>query len=325
VQTYIDGRKDVKEGTATVYGHTQRNLMAYFGNAKRLDGITPGDGDAFRIYLKSTGELADNTIRRRMGISKQFLIAAVRAKLITDNPFEGQKTLVRQNRERDYFVSQEEAKAVLDACPDAQWRLAFALCRYAGLRCPSEVTRLTWADINWDKMRFTVHASKTEHHADGGVRQVPIFPELYPYLRDAFEDAEPGTVYCCPQYVSASQMYRKTILNVIKQAGLTPWAKIFQNCRATRETELAETYPAHVACKWIGNSLRVANEHYLQVTEDHFKKAVHFPVQYDAAGGRTDSPSDTQGDENPVKKAPNECREPQLVGPVGFEPTTKKL
>ncbi len=45
----MDGRKDVKEGTATVYGHTQRNLMAYFGNAKRLDGITPGDGDAFRI------------------------------------------------------------------------------------------------------------------------------------------------------------------------------------------------------------------------------------------------------------------------------------
>jgi hypothetical protein len=183
----------------------------------------------------------------------------------------------------------------------------------------------TWPGINWDKMRFTVHASKTEHHADGGVRQVPIFPELYPYLRDAFEDAEPGTVYCCPQYVNASQMYRKIILQVIKQAGLTPWPKIFQNCRATRETELVETYPAHVACKWIGNSLRVASEHYLQVTEEHFKKAVHFPVQYDAAWGRTDSPSDTQGDENPVKEAPNECREPQLVGPVGFEPTTKKL
>ncbi|MDP6542665.1 MAG: tetratricopeptide repeat protein [Phycisphaerae bacterium] len=152
-----------------------------------------------------------------------------------------------------------------------------------------------------------------------------VFPELYPYLQDAFEQAEPGEVYCCPQYVNASQMYRKTILDVIKQAGLTPWAKIFQNCRATRETELAETYPAHVACKWIGNSLRVANEHYLQVTEDHFKKAVHFPVQYDAAERGIGLHSNTQRGENPIKKAPNECGEPQLVGPVGFEPTTKKL
>ena len=35
--------------------------------------------------------------------------------------------------------------------------------------------------------------------------------------------------------------------------------------------ELAETYPLHVVCAWIGNSPRVAAEAYLQVTEAHFK------------------------------------------------------
>jgi len=37
--------------------------------------------------------------------------------------------------------------------------------------------------------------------------------------------------------------------------------KLFQNLRSTRETELMETYPAHVVCAWIGNSEAVARKH----------------------------------------------------------------
>ena len=43
------------------------------------------------------------------------------------------------NADRQYFVSRGEAGKVLEACPDSQRRLLFALCRYGGLRCPSEV------------------------------------------------------------------------------------------------------------------------------------------------------------------------------------------
>jgi len=289
---YVEGRRDVKQSTATVYGHTRRNLLAFFGGSKRLDEITPGDADAFRVFLASDEGLADNTVRRRLGIAKQFFRAAVRAKFIDENPFDGQTTTVRENRKRSYFVTRTEAEAVLEACPDARWRLVFALCRYGGLRCPSEVARLKWADVNWDRARFTVHASKTEHHADGGVRVVPIFPELYPHLRDAFEQAEDGDVYCCHQFkrTSAGPMYRKVIGQTIRRAGLTPWPKVFQNCRSSRETELAEQYRVQVVCAWIGNSPAVAARHYLQVTEDHFnraaQKAAQNPAQYVRARGR---------------------------------------
>ena len=33
-------------------------------------------------------------------------------------------------------MTRELAEKVLAACPDAEWRLIFALSRYAGLRCP---------------------------------------------------------------------------------------------------------------------------------------------------------------------------------------------
>ena len=60
---------------------------------------------------------------------------------------------------------------------------------------------------------------------------------------------------------------------IIRRAGLMPWVKLWHNLRATRQTELANQYPLHVVCAWIGNSRAVAQEHYLQVTDSHFAQA----------------------------------------------------
>ncbi len=288
----------MKPSTRTVYGHTKRNLLAHFGGDTRLDAITPGAADGFRIFLKTVEGLSENTIRRRIGISKQFFRAAMRKKLIAGNPFDGLASTVRENKTRMYFVSREETEAVLDALPSSDMRLAVALARYAGLRCPSEVQRLKWHDVNWDKDRFTVHASKTEHHDDGGVRVVPIFPELRPHLQEAFERAEPGAVYCLKRYKPgiAGPYYRKVLRQAIYHAGLKPWPKLFQNLRASRETELVERFTVQVVCDWIGNSPAVAAKHYLQVTEEHYAKAsagegrtVQKAVQSTAANGRKNS------------------------------------
>ena len=61
---------------------------------------------------------------------------------------------------------------------------------------------------------------------------------------------------------------RTQLKRIIRRAGFTPWPKLFQNLRSTRETELTEQYPLHVVCAWIGNSQPVAAKHYLQVTDE---------------------------------------------------------
>ena len=63
-----------------------------------------------------------------------------------------------------YFLSREDSEKVLAACPDAEWRLIFALSRFGGLRCPSEHLALRWGDVDWEHNRMTVHSSKTEHY-----------------------------------------------------------------------------------------------------------------------------------------------------------------
>jgi integrase len=291
IDGYVSGRADVKGSTAIVYGHTRRNLIDFFGAGKPLRDITAGDADAFRLFLIGQEKLADNTVRRRCGIAKQFFRAAVRRKLIADNPFTDLPSAVKKNPKRFYFVSREDAQKVIDACPNAHWRLLFALSRYGGLRCPSEHLGLRWGDIDWANNRITVSSPKTEHHEGKESRQIPLFPELRPYLAEVFEAAEPGTEHVITRYRDSTTNLRTTLFKIIKRAGLKPWPKLFQNLRSTRETELAETYPIHVVCEWIGNSQAVAAKHYLQVTDEHFEqaaKAVQNPVQQIAEQARTE-------------------------------------
>ncbi|HAU36455.1 MAG TPA: integrase [Phycisphaerales bacterium] len=283
---YLLTHANVKEGTKLFRGHTKRNLLTFFGADRRLDTITPGDADEFRIHLSTKEGLAENTVRRRLRLAKQFFEAAVRKRLIESSPFAHHKTADRRNEAKFHYITGAEAQAVLDACPDAQWRVLFALCRFGGLRCPSEVLRLRWGDVDWARERFTVHASKTEHHENCGGRVVPIFPQLMPHLREAWELAEPGTEYVVNRYRDTSANLRTQLCRIMRRAGLQPWPKLFQNLRSTCETELTRTHPIHVVCSWIGNSQPVAVKHYLQVTEEDYEKVVQNPVQYDAALNR---------------------------------------
>ncbi|MBN2455827.1 MAG: site-specific integrase [Sedimentisphaerales bacterium] len=172
-------------------------------------------------------------------------------------------------------LPRQEIAQVLEACPNDQWRLIFALARYGGLRIPSELHGLTWDDILWDKKRFIVHSPKTEHIEGKETRVVPIFPELEQYLYKAFEQAESGqkkVITICN--VNSGSNFRTQASRIVKRAGLKCWPKLFQNMRASRETELAESYPIQVVTDWIGNSPDIAMKHYLQTTEEHFARAV---------------------------------------------------
>ena len=319
IDTYIAERTDVKRGTATVYGHTRRTLIDFFGKDKPMREITPGDADKWRLYLLEQG-LSENTVRRRCGIAKQFMKAALRRNLISSNAFEDLPSGTRGNTKRFYFITCSEAEKVLEACPDTQWRLIFALSRFGGLRCPSEHLALRWSDVDWEHSKITVHSSKTEHLEGGGTRIIPIFPELFPYLRDAFEQAPEGSEYVITRYRDSNCNLRTQLLRIIHQTGLKPWPKLFQNLRSTRQTELCQEFPEHVVCAWIGNSKAVAREHYLQVTDEHFEKATQNPTQQMSAGRRIESqPVHEPAMYGDKRSLATQCK--AKVGRVGFEPT----
>ncbi len=267
----IDGRADIKPATKVNLERARTYLLEYFDANKPMRDFTAGDAEDFQQHLLRSGR-AENTVRRALGRARQFFTAAIKRGLLVANPFADISANVGANMERFYFLSREDAALVLAACPDDEWRVIFALCRYGGLRCPSEVLALKWGDVDWERGRIRVPSPKTARHGKAS-RTIPLFPELRPILLAAFDAAEDGAEFVVNRYRDASVNMRTQLCRIIRKAGLEPWPKLFQNLRSTRETELAETYPMHVVCNWIGNSQPVAARHYLQLTDDHFRRA----------------------------------------------------
>ncbi len=324
VDGYIKSRPDVKPGTKVRFTQIKNKLVEFFGHSKRLDEITAGDAKDFQAHLKGSG-LSEGTTRRFCGLAKQIFSAAVDKELIDKNPFKRLKCANFADEKKRIFISREASQAIIDACPTTEWRLIFALCRFGGLRCPSEVFGLKWESVDWKRMRLIVHSPKTEHCADGGIREVPIFPELYPFLIDRFDEAEPGDEHLITHYRDPKQNLRTQFGKIIARAGLTPWPKLFQNLRSTRETELVRDFPLHVVCKWIGNSQPVAMKHYLKVTDEDFQKAARIPAQQ---AKETDRNTPNQENENrdfeSLRGDSKYCGDNELekVGDTGFEPVT---
>lgn len=283
---YIAGRSDLKPGTVVNLEATKKHLVDYFGATRLLADITAGDADEFRRNLLKTR--AENTVRRSCSRARQFFRAAVRKKVIGENPFADMKHCgVKANREREFFVTRDDAAKVLDTCPDTEWKLIFALSRYGGLRCPSEHQALRWNDIDWARSRMTVRSPKTEGTGKAS-RIVPIFPELRPYLDAAYHAAPDRAEFVIARHRDSRANLRTHLTRIIEKAGLVPWPKLFQNCRQSRATELAAEYPGHVAAEWLGHTQLIAQEHYWRVTDDDFNRALQKSVQAGAELAETD-------------------------------------
>jgi integrase len=297
IEEYINSRTDLAGRTVNNLQQAQGYIVEFFGKTKLLRDVSPGDGDELRRWMLTT-RLGVNTVRRHMGRGKQFMRAAYRKRLIEADPFADIKGCsVQADESRLFFVTREMADKVIDACPDVEWRLLFALVRFGGLRCPSECLTLNWDCVDWDANRLKVKSPKT------GLRTIPLFPEIRIHLEAAFDQAAEGAQFVISRYRDTNANLRTQFNRIVERAGVTPWKKPFQNCRSTRETELAERFPIHVVTSWLGNSPRVAMKHYLQTTDAHFEDAckpdeatagaLQNPVQYPAASDR-DKPCDDQ-------------------------------
>ena len=161
IESYIVRRTtDVSPHTQRIWRQTKQKLVENFGANRPMDEITRGDATDWRLTLIAAG-LADATVRKHCGFAKHFFAQALDHEIISVNPFAKLVSSPVGNQDRQYFVSRDETAKVLEAAPDAQWRLIIALSRYGGLRCPSEHLGLTWGDVDWALGRIHVSSPKT--------------------------------------------------------------------------------------------------------------------------------------------------------------------
>jgi len=327
---YFESRSDVKPGTRLNWRTARNRLVKFFGADRSLDSIKPSDAADCAAWLKSKYALA--TAGRSIKLARQFLSYAIDAGLLERNPFAKIKAPGQVNRKRLFEVTHEMTASVIDACPNAEWRLIVALSRYGGLRCPSEHLVLTWADLDWERGGFLVRSPKKQDDQ----RWVPLFPELRPFLEASFELAAPGTVHVINRATNAN--LRTQFTRIIIRAGLRPWPRLFHNLRASRQTELAATYPLADVCDWLGNSPIIAAGHYLKPSEATFQNAALHGARCQSAAaprrlashGVASTCADELGDRDfdAVLRGSAEASESVqdgLVSAEGFEPPTPSV
>lgn len=262
---YVWSQMDVKESTLESYEHVRRNLLAFFGPDRQISSITEGDADEFCRYLVGLG-LSKATVAGRSRRARQFFTVARKKKWIPANPFDDIRPGSQTNPERQQYVPMEHVLAVIEEMPNDEYKAILAMARIAGMRVPSEPLSLKWEHINWGAGTMAIYAPKT------GLRTVPIFEQLRPYIERLW-DAAGESPWVINRYRNTVQAISSIVTRGIGRAGVPLWPKLFQNLRASAETDLMEKYPLHVVCQWIGNSPRVAAKHYLMVTRAHIEQA----------------------------------------------------
>jgi hypothetical protein len=180
---------------------------------------------------------------------------------------------------------------VIAACPDREWRAIIALCRFAGLRAPSELVGLMWTDVDWKRRALTVRSPKTEHHEGQAQRLVPISDRLREILNDLWTSAGPSESKMLPSIASSTKNLRTRFQKILKRAKVSPWPRLFQNLRASAETDWVERFPQHEVASWLGHSPTVARTHYLQTRDMHFAAAAGLNTDGSSLEGSSDSAS----------------------------------
>ena len=251
-------------------GRSQTLLTEFFGTDKQMNDITPIDAQAYRDWLVDDKDMAQATVATHVKKAKQFFSQAIKADIIAKSPFAEVVAGTQANDANSYYVSCEKINKAIEFAPDAQWRLIIALSRYAGLRCPSETLSLKWADVDFVAGTLTINSSKTRKQGKP-MRVMPILPELRPYLEDAFD---PENERCITRYRVSNSNLRKMFLEILAKAEVEPWPRLFHNLRGSLETDLMNTYPAHVVVAWLGNTEQTALRHYLKVTPQHLADAI---------------------------------------------------
>jgi len=265
LEQYLDEREDdLKPESLRKLEQTKAKLLAHFNEETPLRKISHEDAAAWRRFLKDLG-LSEAAIKTHSGNAKTMLAAAVRRKVITENPFAMLKSGPTASRYTRY-VTPDEIERVIDACPDAEWRLLFGLARYAGLRIPSESHLLTWADVDFSRARLTVHSPKTERHEGHEQRVVPITPRLMTLLQARFDDCPEGEDRLIT--ISGKGALIRPVRRIWARAGVEPWSRLWQTLRSSCEKEWAMTFPQYAVSKWIGHSITVSGRHYANAVPD---------------------------------------------------------
>lgn len=186
-------RRSVKVSTAATAKSNLDKLIAALGKIK-LQKLSTTDVQHF-ITAELDAGIRVSTIKRYLTVLAQALDQARELQKIHANPVEHVK-LPKQEKKEIPFLSHEEQRLFLSACPSTTYGRALRMLLYTGLRV-SELCGLQWQDIKEDglhikRLNMTIKDLQEDGYVNitstpktaAGKRIVPLTPTLRALLEE---------------------------------------------------------------------------------------------------------------------------------------------
>jgi len=270
---FLDEQSDVSEETRKTYLFAKDRFFKFFKPTEMLDELTQERIKEWKGFLLDAG-YATATVAGTITKAKAVFNWAKRKHWISVSPLDGVGRGSYRNKAKDRFITQEEYRKLLGACPCPEWRVIITLARIGGLH-PCEILVMRWADIDRSRHRFRAFNSKLKQHEDLYERDVPLFAEVSEELDKLRQvPGNEGQEYVINRYANREKSNLGTqFARIAQKAGIGKIPRPFDNMRASRSTEVYNKYGAKKESLWIGHSVRVAFEDYLMVTDDDYAVA----------------------------------------------------
>lgn len=233
---FLETKIGIKDATLDTYLDAKRRFFLFFKEDEALQDLTQARMLQMKATLLTT--LAEATVAGAITKMKAVFNWAVTQEWIDESPLKGVGRGSFINRKNDRFVTMDEYQRLLDRCPCLEWRVIIALARIGGLRCPSEVLRLRWSDIDFENNRFFVRSPKTEHYQGKEGRLVPLFPELRAEIRclTSTNKGAEHREYVISRYRDPNTNLGTQFARIVKMAEIEPIKRPFDNMRMSRST-----------------------------------------------------------------------------------------
>ena len=320
-----------KKTTLYKWNVTTRTLViGELGADKKFKEVTRGDADDLKANLseviskRTEKKISESHVSKMVANTRTLFGFAVKRGLLAMNPFDHIK---RGNEQGDTSkrreVTAEVMQRVINAAPDAEWRLAIVMWRYTGAR-KSEPMNMKVRDVylGGEQEGSVMHIVDAKL---GHIKEVPVFPEIMPYLIELLELRSSPDEYLFPTLRRKGERIDKAFRGIIKKAGCEIWPRLFNNLRATRANEIERVHGGLLESKWVGHSSKTFMKHYGNVQQADIVAAcgtVANTLQHGGAPGGTEPPRTEKKGYLPLP-AP-QCNLVQMasVPPLGLEPRT---
>jgi integrase len=271
--------------TISQYECARRQAIEKWGEHKRIRSVTTADVEELGRHIRDNPvregkkKVSDYTVRNRLvSLGAMFARATVLPSkdrpYLRSNPFDDADIPNPKGGSESAYISIEQTKALLDACPDANIRALVALMRLMGMRL-EEALSVEVEHINWTKQAIAVETRDERRGKGDSTKQawrlVPMSPAANHLVLARFSELEPGArllIDATPLTKGAQMKPSIYVRRLLTRAGILNVNKPNHDLRKSCADDWAMLHGCELSAKWCGHSVDVAIKHYRKKGDD---------------------------------------------------------